>query len=297
MDYLHQLIQKVSHAKNHNEVIHILDSAKNEVSRVDAASLENLRLVSQLREANLNLEECLQARDEFLSVATHEIKTPLTALKLQLELANKKMQSGTPDTTESNLLTNPLRQVNNLVALIDQLMDLSRIRLNLIELNYSLLDLSQVTKEVVDRYVAEFVAAGCPVTLKLSAPIIGEWDRLRIEQILANLFSNIIKYAPRCAVDISSNYSPDKEFAVLSIRDHGPGIAEEAQARIFGKFERASSNRATRGLGLGLFITHQLVEAMHGNIDLDTSLGNGTLFKITLPLRRKDQDRPPLKYH
>lgn len=142
------------------------------------------------------------------------------------------------------------------------------------------MDLSEVVREVSDRFAEEVRRVGC--TLRVDAPATrGEWDRLRLEQVLANLLSNALKYGSGGSVDVT--LEADADNARLSVRDEGIGISTEDIARIFGRFERAVPARHYGGLGLGLYITRQIVEAHGGQIRVTSTRGAGSTFTVELP--------------
>jgi signal transduction histidine kinase len=137
-------------------------------------------------------------------------------------------------------------------------------------------------REVALRFEVEAAQAGVQLEVAAAAPVVGAWDRLRLEQVLGNLVSNALKYGAGRPVRLS--VEAYEGWALLGVRDEGIGIAPEAQARIFGKFERAVSDRHYGGLGLGLYVSRQLVEALGGSIQLQSEPGSGTLFTVRLPL-------------
>jgi signal transduction histidine kinase len=143
-------------------------------------------------------------------------------------------------------------------------------------------DLTAVTREVLDQFAAELARAGCATELEAPHPVLGRWDPLRIEQVVANLLSNACKYGAGKPIRISVEVNGDR--ARLSVRDHGIGIAPADRERIFERFERAASARHYGGLGLGLYITRQVVEAHGGTIRVVSHTGAGSTFAVELPL-------------
>jgi len=256
-------------------------SARDQALFQDIADRAALALEAAMRFAEA--EEAIHLRDDFLSIASHELRTPLTALQLQLQsiqhmLAREEPASG--DSKFARKLESSNRQTERLVSLVDDLLDVSRLSLGKLQLNREALDLAEVTTEVVERHTSQASAAGCPLRLAADS-IRGDWDRLRLEQVLTNLITNAIKYGSGKPVDVVVNGAG--ALARLSIRDHGIGIGPADLERIFGRFERAVSGRHYGGLGLGLYISKQIVEAHGGVISAESKPGEGAAFHVTLP--------------
>lgn len=235
---------------------------------------ERKRLVDDLREA-------VRVRDEFLAIASHELRTPLTSLKLQVQslLAKRESPNG-PKLDEKLRLVE--RQVGRLNDLIGGMLDVLRITSGKMTLSRERVDLVDVVRDVVARAQPTIERAGYVVEVKADGPVVGHWDRLRLETVAANLLSNALKYGERKPVEIG--VSAENGRARLTVRDQGIGIPPEAQARIFERFERAVPIRHFGGLGLGLWITRQIVEAHGGAIRLESRQGGGTTFTVELPM-------------
>ena len=253
-----------------------------ELARRCAVALENASLYRRA-------EKAVQARDQFLAVASHEIKTPLTPLRLSVQALRRIASLGDsakvpPERLEEVLLTAD-RQILRLVGLVDELLDLSRITTNRLQLDPQGMDLAEAVRDVVERYREELSRAGCAVSSRASeSGTTGVWDRSRLEQVITNLLTNAIKYAPQSRIEIE--VEADDGLARLVVRDHGPGIAPQDQARIFEPYERAASYLNVSGFGLGLFIVKQIVEAHGGTIRVESAPGRGTAFVVELPRRR-----------
>ncbi len=247
-----------------------------ELARVAAGALENARSHRAAREA-------VRIRDDFLSIASHELRTPLTALRLQLHQLRRKLRAGaTDEATIENTVERADRQLDRLVKLVESLLDISRITHGKLRLDREEVDLCEVAQGVVARAREEAEAAGSFVTLVADEPVVGRFDRLRVEQALTNLLSNAIKYGRNAPIDVTVERVGG--CAKLAVRDRGIGISPADVARVFGRFERAVSVRHYGGLGLGLFIAHQIVDAHGGSITVDSVEGQGSTFTITLPL-------------
>ena len=240
-----------------------------------ALAADNARLL-------LRAEEALQARDEFLSVASHELRTPLTALQLQLQSLQRIVARENVDPRVADKLGPAARQVVKLGRLVDGVLDVSRIVGGRLQLELAPTDLADTIIDVVARFAEEANSHGCELRTHIEAHPIGQWDQLRLEQIATNLIANAIKYAPDHPVDITVR--GDADSAVLSVRDYGIGVPPSSVERIFGRFERAVSTRSYGGMGLGLYITRQIVEAHGGAIRVKSEPGAGAEFVVQLPL-------------
>ncbi|NMO15974.1 PAS domain S-box protein [Pyxidicoccus fallax] len=227
-------------------------------------------------------QAAVRLRDEFLSVASHELKTPLTSLGLQHVLIERAVSAGLLDKAHSRLASSA-RQVHRLASLVGSLLDVSRISLGKLALEPSEVDLAQVVKDGLERTEAVFTQAGCDARLSLEPGVRGWWDGSRLEQVVVNLLSNAVKYGPGKPVVIQVDSEPG--WGRLRVRDEGIGISPEALPRLFGRFERGVSDRHYGGLGLGLYISRQIVEAMGGTITVESELDRGALFTVRLPLR------------
>jgi PAS domain S-box-containing protein len=258
-----------------------------ELSGRIAGALENARLFERAQKA-------VQLRDEFLSIASHELRTPVTALQLQVqglqELAHKQPAGWTPDRLSARLerSTQSLARMNQLV---ESLLDVSRITTGHLVLNLEEVDLTAAVHEVVDQVRDEARRAGSELSVTAPGPIVGRWDRLRLEQVLANLLSNAMKYGAGqpIEIDLSGTGGPAILFKIV---DHGIGIAAGDLERIFGRFERAVSMRHYGGLGLGLFLTRQIVEAHGGTVTAAATPGGGATFTVVLPREAKIVEAP-----
>lgn len=253
------------------------------------AEEERDRLLIRERQARLEAEEALRAREEFMSIAGHELRTPLTPLKLQVEILRNLLLKHIPPETKgrSNLVTlfnNSEQQIDRLSKLVEDLLDVSRISLGHLKLNPEETDLSELLTSILQRYEAQFKQAACAVEFFGAEKVVGQWDRLRVEQVLINLLINASKYGAGKPIIVT--VTKEAEEAKVTIQDFGIGIAQEDQERIFGRFERAVSVRNFGGFGLGLFISLQIVHAHGGKIEVASKIGSGSTFTLILPLRR-----------
>ena len=234
------------------------------------------------------LVSAIKARDEFLSIASHELKTPLTSLMMQVQLRQRALTTGdapafSPEAL-ARMAASDVRQVDRLTRLVDDILDVSRISSGRLTLELGdLVDLTAAVGDVLERSAPVLAAAGCEVAFDAPpAPIVGRWDRARLEQVVLNLLTNAIKYGRgrpiRCSVAATT------QRASFMIHDEGVGIAPLDQERIFQIFERAISANEVSGLGLGLYIARRLVEAHGGSIRVTSRVGEGATFTVELPL-------------
>ncbi|MGE0547932.1 MAG: MASE1 domain-containing protein [Kofleriaceae bacterium] len=215
----------------------------------------------------------LQVREDFLSIASHELRTPLSALVVQLDRLALKPTIAKVDAAK--------RSTRRLSTLIDALLDVTRIASHQIELHRTTCDLSDIARDVVAAESENAARNAVDLRLRVDGPVVGSWDRVRIEQVLTNLVSNAIKYGPAAPVEVE--VEGDDDTAVVSVRDHGIGIPADDLERIFVRFERAVPLQQYGGLGLGLFIAKQIVEAHGGEIHVATQPGRGSVFSLDLP--------------
>ncbi len=242
---------------------------------------EQRRANEALREAKERAEAADRTKSEFLDIASHELRTPLTALCLGVELARKRVASGRP--VDSAMLEKVERQTWRLTQMVEDLLDASRLERGQIAIRPTPTDLGKLVSSTVEDFRARATGKAIRVTLADgSAPVVA--DPARIEQVLANLLDNAVKYSPDDApVEVGLTRRDDR-FEV-SVADSGPGIREEHQARLFTRFYRAPSDlaRYRAGLGLGLFICRMIIEAHHGDIGVESRPGKGSRFYFTLP--------------
>ncbi|WP_437644174.1 AAA family ATPase [Sorangium sp. So ce362] len=244
-----------------------------------ALALDNARLFAEAQKA-------IERRDEFLLVASHELKTPLTSLKMQSHLIERLLRRYqraeiAPERIDAALQVLN-RQIARLAHLVNELLDVTRLSAGRLTLVRAPVDLAALTREVVERMSQQLADARCGVQLDLDEPVVGRWDPSRVEQVLINLLSNAMKYGAGGPIHVVVRGQPDR--ATLVVRDHGMGIAEADQARIFERFERAVSVRNFGGLGLGLYIVRWIVTSHGGTIRVESAPGAGATFIVELPL-------------
>lgn len=249
-----------------------------------ATAMENMQLLSELKEANSSLKNLIKAKDEFLSIASHQLKTPLTALQIQLQLAQRRMNKDEVSQAEliARDLSSSLTHVSSLNDVIDELLDASLIRLGKLEITPTEFKINEAILNSVQRVLPELESSGCKLNITMKEEITGEWDRYRLEQVFSHLLSNMAKHAKGAQGTIE--VSKKKNMVNILICDDGPGIPQEIQHKIFRRFERNGHYSHQPGLGLGLYITKNLVELHDGNLFLISTPKEGTKFIIDLPL-------------
>jgi PAS domain S-box-containing protein len=255
-----------------------------------AIAIDNARLYREAQRA-------IHARDEFLSIASHELRTPLSSLGLALENLERRIRQDAPSelTSEwaSARLAAAIRQAKRLQRLVKQLLDVSRVNDECLHLNLEPIALTRVVNDVLTQLEEEgaMSRSSCAIELRASGEPIGRWDRVRIQQIVTNLVENALKFGAGAAVEIT--VTDQGEQAELIVRDHGIGISSSDRARIFERFERAVAVRHFGGIGLGLWIVRQSVEAMHGSVQVESELGRGSTFIVRLPKNDSSMDAEP----
>ena len=251
-----------------------------------AQAIENARLYGQAQAA-------VAARDEFLSIASHERRTPLTALRLALENLRRvtaRDAAAGPSAQLERVLAASERAGQRLEKLVEALLDVSRIHMGRLELDVEELDLGGLVAEAVSGLDDELRQSGSTVDVR-GEPTVGHWDRLRLGQVLVNLLANAVKYGAGKPIEI--RYGTRETRAWLTLRDHGIGIDPADQRHIFERFERAVSSQNYGGLGLGLYIVKRILEAHGGAVRVESRPGEGAAFEIELPLRPAVALRPP----
>ena len=234
------------------------------------------------------LQIALQSRDDFLSVASHELKTPLTSLSMLLQLIKRKLSAEKAVLFQSEIdkLNMCLLQSEKLSKLIDELLDLTRIRAGRLNLELAAVDIADLIKNVISRMEVQLnivkrkIFFNCDETQDYN----GNWDSMRIEQVITNLISNSIKYGADKDINVTLEKNAIKDAVKITVEDQGIGMSPELQNRVFERFSRESYDNKIAGLGLGLYITKKIVNAHGGKIELQSELGVKSVFTVTLPI-------------
>ncbi|MNK70657.1 Sensor histidine kinase RcsC [Pseudomonas fluorescens] len=259
---------------------------KEQVLALEQSRREQETLLKQLQNTQLELEQAVRMRDDFMSIVAHEVRTPLNGLILEtqlrkMHLARDNAAAFTLDKMHA-MVDRDERQIKNLIRLIEDMLDVSRIRTGNLSIRPTRIDLSTLVRHLLHNFSQQIDAAEASVTLDAAQPVIGNWDEFRIEQVISNLLTNALRYGAKSPISVKV-YSEGGQ-ALVDVQDQGIGISEENQKRIFQQFERVSAKHAVAGLGLGLFISEQIVAAHGGTITVQSRIGEGALFRVCLPL-------------
>ncbi|MFZ1122015.1 MAG: PAS domain-containing sensor histidine kinase [Candidatus Binataceae bacterium] len=233
------------------------------------------------RKRHEQAEAAVRMRDEFLAIASHELRTPLTTLVLSLAVVEHDRMKGDLEQIHRSL-RRAQKQAERMGHLVDRMLDVSQIASGKLKLELAPCDLSDVVKDVAERLSEEASNAACELRPTLSSGIVGQWDKFRLDEALSNVLSNAIKYGAGHPIDIQLQARDEK--AVLVVEDRGIGIAPDDLCRIFGRFERTIASKNYGGLGLGLYITRQIIEQQGGSIRAENRSHGGARFVIELPL-------------
>lgn len=254
-------------------------STTTELARRLAIAIENSRLYAHAQSA-------IKQRDEFISIASHELKTPITSLKLQLEAISRSISKSYIQRIDHEYMQkfshSSLKQLDRLSRLVEDMLDISRIRTGRLALQMKRSDLSEICREVLARFNDQLANQNIAIEQAILDKILIQCDPYRIEQVITNLMTNAIRYGEKkpinfCLKQVGQN-------AVLSIQDFGRGIDPIDHDRIFNRFERAIGPTDISGLGLGLYISRQIAEEHGGQIKVESQLGQGSTFIFTIPL-------------
>ena len=259
---------------------------KQQVEALEQSRREQEALLQQLQSTQNELEQAVRMRDDFMSIVAHEVRTPLNGLILEtqlrkMHLARDNAAAFTLDKMHA-MVDRDERQIKSLIRLIEDMLDVSRIRTGKLSIRPSRFDLVKLVDNLLQNFAPQFDAAESTVTLTAEGPVEGLWDEFRIEQVISNLLTNALRYGGRGPIEV--RVYPHEGEARVEVQDRGIGISEENQKRIFLQFERVSAKTVVAGLGLGLFISEQIVAAHGGSIVVESKINEGALFRVCLPL-------------
>jgi len=246
--------------------------------------------VSELNEVRQQLERALEMRDQFMSMVAHELRTPLNTLYLEaqmrkLQLERRNMDHFAPEQLE-RMVARDMRQIHAMVRLIDDMLDVSRIRAGKLSIRPAAVDLEALLQRIVGDLSPQAADMHSELRLTIVQPVAGCWDEFRVEQVIVNLITNALRYGDGKPVDVRLH--ADSQSARIEVIDQGPGIPEEVLPKIFEPFERGEMEKVRAGLGLGLFISRQLAEAHGGTLTARSKPGEGSTFVFILP--RPDEE-------
>lgn len=260
---------------------------KQQVEALEQSRREQEALLQQLQSTQGELEQAVRMRDDFMSIVAHEVRTPLNGLILEtqlrkMHLARDNAAAFTLDKMHA-MVDRDERQIKSLIRLIEDMLDVSRIRTGKLSIRPSRFDLVQLVGNLLQNFAQQIEAAETEVSFTATEPVEGQWDEFRIEQVVSNLLTNALRYGGKSPIQVRV-YREGYE-ARVEVQDQGIGISEENQKRIFQQFERVSAKTVVAGLGLGLFISEQIVAAHGGSIVVESKINEGALFRVCLPLQ------------
>lgn len=267
------------------EFIQTVTLVENVTERKEAEDLRN-QLFIQEKEARLDAQRAVLIRDEFLSIASHELKTPLTVLMMQTQMLNRLMEQdrlqNLSKEKQLEIIRSSSQQLDRFSNLVNDLLDVSRLSQGALTLKRVRINLYDIVQGILPRFQPELVESGSKISLSGDSEVIGEWERLPVEQVIINLLRNAIKFG--LGKEIQITVEKKGIMAVLTVKDHGIGIPKEDQKRIFECFERGVSSKSFGGLGLGLYISRQFIEAHGGTIKVESDINKGSTFIVELLL-------------
>ncbi|QXH44055.1 hybrid sensor histidine kinase/response regulator [Pseudomonas xanthosomatis] len=257
-----------------------------QLQALESSRAEQEQLLAQLQVARGELERAVRMRDDFMSIVSHEVRTPLNGLILEAQLRRMHLNRGNlaafSEEKLKAMVERDERQINSLIRLVEDMLDVSRIRTGKLSIRPKAFDLGVLVKGLVENFAAQAGALDTHIELERCQALQGEWDEFRIEQVLANLLSNALRYGERKPVRV--RVLEDGAMACVQVQDAGIGIDSQNQRRIFQQFERVAAQQASGGLGLGLYISEQIVLAHGGRIEVHSAAGQGATFSVYLPL-------------
>ncbi|HCF61626.1 MAG TPA: PAS domain-containing sensor histidine kinase, partial [Myxococcales bacterium] len=256
---------------------------------VNAARLQNgARTVLLAFQDITGRAELDRLRSEFMSVASHELRTPLTPLSLILQRALRRASRG--ELLESGTLERMQRQVRRLTELVGTLLDVSRLERGKLVIEPRTVDLAALSAQIVEDFQQQAPQRAITLTVH-RGPTLVHADPMRIEQVLANLLDNAVRYTPEGS-SVEVEITGGEESVRLEVIDHGMGLPHEVRERLFDRFFRGITDVTARlpGLGLGLYVAHQIVEQHGGTIDCKSEPGKGCTFVITLPAAKPETE-------
>ncbi|KMM99533.1 response regulator [Pseudomonas helleri] len=292
VDFLHKPLDIHAVKSKVNVFVDLYRQSKavqRQVEALERSRREQEVLLAQLQQTQVELEHAVRMRDDFMSIVSHEVRTPLNGLILETQLRKMHLaRDNTAAFTKDKLaamVDRDERQIQSLIRLIEDMLDVSRIRTGKLSIRPSEFDLSQLVANLLEVFSPQISAAQASISFSSAQPVVGQWDEFRIEQVISNLLTNALRYGAQKPIDVA--VYREEGYAVVQVRDQGIGISQENQQRIFQQFERVAGSHVVSGLGLGLFISEQIVAAHSGKIEVRSELGEGALFKVCLPLVQK----------
>jgi signal transduction histidine kinase len=257
-----------------------------QVAALELARQKQEATLAELNAAQNQLQHALRMRDEFMSMVSHEMRTPLNTLYLETQLRKMQLERGNMAAFGAEQLQRMVarddRQIQSIIRLIDDMLDVSRIRSGKLSIRPGWVELGGLLRRLVSDLTPQADIAGCSISLRVDAPVNGWWDEFRIEQIVVNLLTNALRYGERKPVEVALLVDGDGAVRV-TVSDQGAGIAAQHLDKIFEPYERGAGAVAPAGLGLGLYISRELAELHAGSLTVRSKAGEGAVFTLSLP--------------
>lgn len=242
--------------------------------------------ITSEKKKEAELKNALDVRNMFLSIASHELKTPITGLKLQADMAKRTIDKIGVDSLSpakmKKIIDNFHNDINRLKRLVDDMLDISRLNNGKLSMKLEYVNFDDFMEEIVERMSLNFPSFTAKVNVNTNTPVLIQIDPLRIEQVISNLISNALRYGEDSEINLQSSYH--ENTLTITVSDQGPGIKLDEQPLIFKQFKNKSLRRENNGLGLGLYICHEIIREHNGVIEVKSAPGEGTKFSIELPL-------------
>ncbi|MEH3086694.1 MAG: hybrid sensor histidine kinase/response regulator [Xylophilus ampelinus] len=288
VDFLHKPLDPQAVRSKVNVFVDLYRQRQAIRAQLDALEIARRQqevLLQELQATQGELQRAVRMRDEFMSMVSHEMRTPLNTLFLEAQVRKMHLARGRQDAFAPEQLRAMIerdeRHIQAMIRLIDDMLDVTRLQRGTLSILPKRFDLARMLARTVESFTHQAAAAECSLSLDAPESLEVELDEFRIEQVVANLLTNALRYGPKQPVEVL--LAPWNGGVRLDVRDRGRGIAPEDQQRIFEQFERAADNKVSAGLGLGLYISRQIVEAHGGTIGVSSTLGSGSIFSVWLP--------------
>lgn len=285
------IIQLVAFVLEGVVITYIIDSTHGyeRIEEYKRQDKENKKQMQELQKQLAIAKQEVASRDEFLAIASHELKTPLTTVVLQIQttLHNIRNVSLSEFSVEHllRMLQSMQNQTKRLTQMINDLLNISLITTHKMELEKEEMDLATLITDVAESFKEKFEKEGSYISVDIHDSIVGKWDKLRLEQVLDNLISNALKYGNKKPVSIA--LEKEDTSALIHVKDNGIGLKNGDKETIFSLFKRGESERDYKGLGIGLYIAQQIILLHGGTIMAKSNPEGGTIFTIRLPLSTK----------
>ena len=271
----------------HKKNIEAIVSSFQDISKSKELDKEKQEIIKREMKARTEAENAVEMRDKFMSIASHELKTPLTTILLHLRATLKRTSTQSIADFSGEKLVKSLsvaeQQSQRLTIMIKDLLNVSLVSTGRIQIQTQPAELSQIIENLVQTFEEQITKEKIKLSVDIKDKIEGEWDIIRIEQIISNLLTNALKYGHNKPIHISLQRKT--QIATIIVTDHGPGIPSQEQTKIFDLFHRVENGTDKKGLGVGLFISKQIALSHGGDLTVKSQQGKGTSFILTLPIR------------